>query len=105
MSLTTTTQKSGLKYDDGKLRYDLLDPILAEGVARVLTFGVQKYADNTWQTVKPFKDRYYAALMRHIVAWRKGEYLDSESNIPHLAHAACNLYFLMWGDKHNPEVV
>lgn len=87
----------GLKYDDGKLRYDLIPPIAMEELAKILTYGSRKYADNTWQNVKPFKPRYYGALMRHIQEWRKGNLVDEESGELHLSHAFCCLMFLLHG--------
>ena len=88
--------KEGKKYDTGKLRWDLLPVECVEEVVKILTFGAEKYAPNNWQLVDNANERYYAALMRHIIAWRKGELLDPESGLSHLSHAACNVVFLMW---------
>lgn len=91
----------GKKFDNDKLRYDLLDPFFEDAVVKVLTHGAKKYADNNWKNVEPFTDRYYAALRRHLALWRGGEVLDKDSGLPHLAHIACNVYFLMWKEgKH-----
>lgn len=92
--------EEGLKYDTGKLRWDLLPMDCVEDVVKILTFGAEKYGPNNWQEVVPFKDRYYAALMRHMTAWRNGEIADTESGLPHLAHAMCNIVFLLWNEKH-----
>lgn len=85
----------GVKYDDGKARFDLIEPEFEEDIANVLTMGANKYAQNSWQHVEDGKNRYYAALRRHLNAWRKGEKTDQESGMSHLAHAACNVMFLM----------
>lgn len=95
----------GVKYDNTKTRYDLLDPEFCEGVANVLTFGSSKYSDNNWKKVTPFQDRYYAACIRHIQAWRMGEKIDYESGQHHLFHAACCLYFLLWKDNYNDKPI
>jgi hypothetical protein len=87
--------KLGLKYDDGKLRWDLLPWEPIEEIVKVLTYGAKKYKENSWQHVDRFEDRYFAALMRHLVAWRNGEVYDKESGILHLSHAACNIMFLL----------
>ena len=84
-----------MKFDQGKLRYDLLPVEPIEEIVRVLTFGAEKYAPNSWQGVPDGENRYYAAAWRHILAWRKGERDDPESGIHHLGHAMCNLVFLM----------
>jgi hypothetical protein len=88
----------GKKLDGGKTRWDLLPWAQVESVARVLTYGAQKYSDNNWQSVVGLRGRYLAAAVRHVVAWVRGEYLDRESSEPHLAHAVCCLLFLMWAD-------
>lgn len=92
-------QQLGLKDDSGKLRFDLILPEFEEGIAATLTVGAEKYAPNSWQHVENATERYYASLRRHINAWRQGEEIDPEDNIPHLAHAACNIMFLMYFDN------
>lgn len=64
-------------------------------VAAVLTFGAAKYGPNNWQGLTDFDDRYYAAILRHVFALGTGEEIDPESGLPHLAHAACGLLFLL----------
>jgi hypothetical protein len=92
--------EEGKKFDKEKDRWDLLPLECVEDVVKILTFGAEKYGPDNWQNVTPFEDRYYSALMRHLVAWRKGEKIDPESKLPHLAHAMCNLVFLSWGEKN-----
>lgn len=94
----TQINTTGRKYDSDKLRWDLLPIDCVEDVVKILTFGANKYAPNNWQQVE--SDRYYAALMRHLSTWRQGEDMDSESGLPHLAHAMCNVLFLLWKQKH-----
>lgn len=90
---------SGVKHDTGKLRYDLYPVEAYKGCTKVITFGAEKYTPNGWKDVKP-KSRYYAALMRHLLAQieyeengGKGLALDEESGLPHLDHAQCCLIF------------
>lgn len=84
----------GVKHDQTKSRYDLLPPELLEGVAQVLTFGANKYAPRNWERGISY-GRVFAALMRHMWAWWRGERLDAESGLPHLWHAGCCLSFLI----------
>ena len=79
-----------------KDRWDLLPISVIEYIVKVLTFGANKYGPNLWQKLDNFENRYYAATLRHIIAWRKGERIDKESGLPHLAHALCCLVFLLW---------
>ena len=91
----TSSRGAGLKFDSGKLRYSLIPPAALAALAKVLTFGAEKYAPNSWQTVENGEERYLDALMRHIEAYRSGESIDPESGLSHLAHAACNVAFLL----------
>ena len=91
------------KRDHGKPMWDLLPFASVRSIVDVLTFGAEKYGQETWQEVPNAKSRYFAALMRHLDAWWSGERLDPESGHPHLAHAGCCLLFLMWFDGKKPN--
>lgn len=92
-----------VKNDSGKLRFDLLDDDFEAEIAAVLTHGATKYADNNWQRAEPAeaKARYYAAIRRHLHLWRKGEEIDADSGLPHLACIACSLMFLRWFERES----
>ena len=92
---------TGRKDDQGKNRLDLIEPEFIEGVGKVLTFGAEKYEENSWQKVDNAENRYYAAAMRHLLAWRKGEKIDPESGLNHLDHVACNIMFLQHFEKED----
>lgn len=88
----------GLKHDGGKARLDLVPPEIIEAVGKVMTFGAQKYGENSYKQVDP--KRYRAALMRHICKWLKNPHgIDTDSGLPHLWHVACNVAFLLELDK------
>lgn len=80
---------------DMKPRWDLLPFVALSQVVDVLTFGAKKYAPESWREVKKAKSRYGRATIGHVVAWMRGERYDKESGLHHLAHAACNLLFLL----------
>lgn len=95
----TVVTSGGAKFDDGKLMFRPLTRGLAKplrAVAAVLTYGAQKYAEDSWQTVPDGEKRYENAMDRHINEWKLGEEFDSESGLHHLAHIACNALFLLW---------
>lgn len=98
----TKSSGGGVKGDSGKDRWDLLPWAETEQVVKVLTFGAKKYDDNNWQKVTE-KPRYIAAAFRHIIARVKGEHMDQETGLPHLAHAVCCLLFLLWHDTNGGE--
>ena len=88
---------------DGKLMWELLPIEYIEEIVDVLTKGATKYAPNSWQNLENGIDRYYAALLRHLVAWRKGEDIDSDTQCRHLAQVACNAIFLLHLTKRRHE--
>lgn len=85
----------GVKHDEGKLDLTLIPPELLEEVAKVLMHGAAKYDRHNWTKVPDAEQRYAAAMLRHVLAWQKGEILDPETGLHHLAHAACCVAFLL----------
>ena len=92
-------RQGGMKFDSDKPRYSLLPKGAINSVIKVLEFGAKKYSADNWQKVDNAEERYYNAAMRHIDSWWNGEKCDPETGIHHLAHAATNLFFLMWFDN------
>lgn len=88
----------GKKFDDDKVRMDLIPPELLEAVGEVLTFGAKKYSERNWELGMDW-GRPFAALMRHMWAWWSGEDKDPETGMSHLHHAACCIAFLIAFEK------
>lgn len=93
-SMRDEDEDDGVKFDEGKVRLELLPPELLLGVGAILTFGAKKYADRNWEKGMDWS-RLYGATLRHLVAWESGEECDPESGKSHLWHAACDIAFLM----------
>lgn len=97
---TKKKKTKGMKFDTGKLRWDLLplDPI--REVIKVFVYGSKKYDDFNWENVvsEPNgKQRYYNASLRHITDyWQDNKSCDKESKLHHLAHGICCLLILLW---------
>lgn len=91
----------GKKFDAGKPRFSLVPPDALASVMQVLEFGAEKYGVDNWRKLDNLQQRYLDSTMRHIMATRKGELIDSESGLPHLAHAICGLMFML-EDMHRP---
>lgn len=89
------------KTDAGKIRPTLVPPALIEAVAAVREYGCSKYHDpDNWRRVEP--QRYWEATLRHaLAAWDNYEAIDDESGLPHLAHMACNIAFILQIMKEN----
>lgn len=99
-----TSPPEGRKDDEGKPQYSLLPWDAVEQVVRVLEHGATKYGADNWRKVPNARKRYVNAAFRHLVAVARGEWLDKESGLPHAAHAACCLLFLLAGrEDRNPS--
>ena len=85
-----------LKYDEEKIRLELIPPEFLIATGKGLTYGAKKYAPGNWATGDGFEwSRLYGGLLRHLNAWNGGEDVDPESGNLHLDHAACMLSFLI----------
>lgn len=96
LSMTEETKcvNEGTKHDGGKIPVELLPTQALEEIAKVLDFGQRKYDRFNW--AKGFKwSRLIGAAMRHLFAWQRGEDLDPESGLSHLAHLGCCVLFLL----------
>ena len=83
----------GAKLDNGKPRHGLVLGSFANAlteVAKVGTFGANKYSDNGWLSVPNGLARYTDAMLRHHFAEAGGEELDEDSGLQHAAHRAWN---------------
>lgn len=93
----------GIKNDQGKPRMELLDPYALEQTALVLGFGARKYDAYNWCKGIAY-GRLIGAALRHLFAFTRGEDMDPESGLPHLAHCMCCLMFLIAMTQRHPEL-
>lgn len=84
---------SGARFNTGKIDLSLIPLITLEDEARVWEYGKRKYAAWNWAKGMAWSIPL-ACCLRHLLAWQRGEENDPESNLPHLAHAMCNLRML-----------
>jgi len=85
--------ESGAKVDAGKNRLGLVlggFALALEQVGWIGTFGAEKYSPNGWLSVPDGQERYKDALYRHLLAYERGEDVDKDSDLLHLAHLAWN---------------
>lgn len=88
----------GRKDDQGKLPWHLLPPDALDEVLRVLQGGAARYGERNWERGMSWS-RPFSALMRHAWAWWRGQDVDPDTGISHLAHACVNLIFLIAYEK------
>ncbi len=90
--------QTAARYNEGKIRYELIPAFALEQLALAYTYGAQKYSDDNWR--KGFSWRKtIGSLLRHVYKWARGEKLDDESNCHHLAMAAWNAFTLLMFEK------
>ena len=91
--------EAGLRYNEGKLRWSLMDYKAMEPMILVLMYGAKKYTvevdgkvipgDNNWKkglSLESLQD----CMQRHLAAIMNGEEVDPESGLPHIGHLMCN---------------
>lgn len=84
----------GLKNDQEKSRLDLIPAFAIEEVGYVLAHGATKYGEHNYLGGMKWL-RLSGAILRHTYAWIRGEDLDPESGLSHLAHAAAGCLMLL----------
>lgn len=85
---------SGLRFDTGKNRLDLIPPEWEWELGLVLTAGAKKYADRNWELGMDWS-KIVGPLRRHLNKFLRGERFDEETKAHHLAHVAWNALALM----------
>lgn len=94
--------KQALRYNEGKLKWSLVDWKSIEPMVRVLEMGAKKYAPYNWTKGMPVTE-ISESLLRHMFAFLNGEDMDKESKIEHLGHVMCNAMFLVYMMREKPE--
>lgn len=80
-----------------KPKMSLIPQLAQVEVAKVFTYGAEKYAEYNFS--KGARNTTYCdAALRHINKYLRGQDLDDESNLNHLAHAISCLMMLLDND-------
>lgn len=93
----------GMRHNQGKLKWSLIDYPSMEGMVRVLEKGAIKYAPYNWQKGLKFTEML-ESMQRHTAALMAGEDIDSETGEFHEDLIHCNAMFLSWMRKHRPDM-
>lgn len=101
--VTSNEPGSGARFNDGKVRYELIPTHLLESTARVLEFGADKYAPWNWAKGMPWSV-VIGCLKRHLAAIERGEDFDPETGLRHTGHIGANLIFLEHYMNEFPEL-
>ncbi len=95
-------KSKGLRFNEGKLRYDLLHPVAQKGIVKVLTKGAEKYEPHNWEKGMEWS-KVIASMKRHLAAFESGEDYDPETGELHADHLQCNAHFLSAYYKIAPQ--
>lgn len=97
---------SGQKFDGGKLEIaEFFSQFIKalKGLCTVAQYGKIKYSEGNgnvnFKEVPDCKKRYKDAMLRHVLDYLDGKYLDEESKCPHLYHILWNAAVLSEVDE------
>jgi hypothetical protein len=100
--INSDAKGTGARFNTGKADLSLIPLCTLEDEAKVWMYGKQKYAEWNWAKGAKWSVPL-GSLLRHLSAWQRGEDLDPESGLPHLAHIACNVRMLTLYSATYPE--
>lgn len=89
-----TTSSTGGEKGVKPERMSLIPVEALEIMGRLYGFGAQKYAAHNWRKGYEWS-KSYDSLQRHASAFWRGEDIDSETGLPHLAGVAFHAFTLM----------
>lgn len=89
---------NGTKHDSGKPQFSLIPQRALLEVAKVVTFGAETYGVENWKDVPDLEQRFTDAALRHMNAYLRGELLDQQTKLYHLACAITSLMFVLETD-------
>ena len=92
----------GLRYNEGKTKWGLVDFKTLEEMVKVLEVGAKKYSAWNWKGGMSHTE-VSESLMRHLFAYLEGEDFDEETKCHHIGHVMCNAMFLMYNINNKPE--
>lgn len=93
-------KEQGLRYNDGKPKWSLIDFDTLEGALKVFEFGKEKYGVDNWKKGL-LTTEICESLMRHLVSYLNSDDLDKETNLPHVDHILCNAIMLAYTQRFN----
>lgn len=95
-------KEQGLRYNENKERWSLVDFESLKPMVKVLEFGAKKYGDHNWK--KGLKTTEITeSLLRHLTSYLNGEDNDKETGLPNAGHILCNAMFLSYMMQNKPE--
>lgn len=101
---TAVKTTEAVKHDSNKCDWSLMPFEAVEEINKALEFGAKKYSAHNWKEGGGFRyTRILNSLLRHIFSYIRGEDRDPESGLSHLAHAGCNIIFLLYYERYKSK--
>jgi len=97
-------QETAARFTEGKNRHDLIPSSPIDELARVYTYGCQKYDSDNWRKGLKWRKDVIGPLKRHLEKWIRGEKIDKESGCYHLAMTLWNVCALMEYERTNTGI-
>lgn len=88
-------QNPKTRYGLARAALHLVPPVALIHEAGVMEHGADKYGPFNWREKDVSASVYYAAALRHLLAWYDGEDRDPDSGHPHLAHIRACMAILL----------
>ncbi len=95
-------EKKGLRYNKGKVRYDLLPPYAIHCLAANITKGAEKYEARNWELGMNWTT-VLASLKRHLADFEMGADIDIEDGQLLMAKVMTNAAFIVEYYKIAPQ--
>lgn len=95
-------ETKAVKFDTGKPQFSLIPQEALLEVAKVFTYGAEKYGVFNYSNGMEYL-RYIDAAQRHINQWLRGEDID-ESETNHLSNAIASLMMVLDNQKTNKGI-
>ena len=93
---------TGIRFNQGKLKWSLVHYKSMEPLVKVLEFGAAKYSAHNWQKGLNTTE-ILESMQRHLAAVLDGETHDAESGLPHIGHIMCNAMFYSYFTQVFPD--
>jgi hypothetical protein len=108
MDIHSTKESGEMKQIEGKVRYDLIPAESMELFARAMEYGARQHVQDDWREGKGMPWSWLlGAVLRHTWAVLRGEDLDRDSRLPHMAHvmasAAMLLYYWSYPKRYDKD--
>lgn len=88
-----------LRFNEGKLRWNLVWWPAIAVMGWVLEMGVIKYTFDNWKKGLN-REEILESMQRHLIALFEGQEDDPESKIHHMGHIMCNAMFYLYHHTH-----